>query len=99
KVMRAERPQVVVTYDERGGYGHPDHIRAHQVAVAAFEACGDASRFPTAGAAWAPTKLYYSVFPRSAMLSFMERLRAAGIEPPFSRSDTETAPEGADPPF
>src|SRR5207302_7448928 len=38
QVMRAERPQVVVTYDERGGYGHPDHIRAHQVALAAFRA-------------------------------------------------------------
>src|SRR5712691_7560538 len=37
KVMRVEQPQVVVTYDERGGYGHPDHNRAHQVAVAAFD--------------------------------------------------------------
>ena len=99
KVMRAERPQVVVTYDERGGYGHPDHIRAHQVAVAAFEASGDASRFPDAGPAWAPSRLYYSVVPRSAMLRFMERLRAAGIETPFSRSNSETAPESVEPPF
>ena len=99
KVMRAEQPQVVVTYDERGGYGHPDHIRAHQVAVAAFEASGDATRFPAAGAAWAPAKLYYSVFPRSAMLRFVERLRAAGIEPPFARATAAPAAEGADPPF
>src|SRR5919197_4570411 len=63
-VMREERPQVVITYDERGGYGHPDHVRAHQVAVAAFEAAGDEHRFPTAGPAWAPKKLYYTVFPR-----------------------------------
>ena len=41
RVVREEQPQVVVTYDERGGYGHPDHVRAHQVAVAAFEAAGD----------------------------------------------------------
>src|SRR3979490_2183195 len=93
QVIRAERPEVIVTYDERGGYGHPDHIRAHQVAVAAFEAAGDDSRFPAAGPAWAPTRLYYSVVPRSAMLRFMERLREAGIEMPFSRPDSDTAPE------
>src|SRR3984893_15921406 len=58
-VMRAEQPQVVVTYDERGGYGHPDHIRAHQVAVAAFEAAGDPDRFSSAGPTWTPTKLYF----------------------------------------
>ena len=46
QVMRAEQPQVVVTYDERGGYGHPDHVRAHQVAVAAVEAAADAEPFP-----------------------------------------------------
>src|SRR5216684_1707024 len=88
RVMREEQPQVVVTYDERGGYGHPDHIRAHEVAVAAFEAAGDARRFPAAGPAWAPTRLYYSVVSRSAMLRFMERLREAGIETPFSRPDS-----------
>lgn len=99
KVIRTEKPQVVVTYDERGGYGHPDHIRAHQVAVAAFAAAGDAVRFPAAGPAWAPTKLYYSVVARSAMLRFIERLREAGIETPFGRRDSETAPDEADPPF
>ncbi len=67
KVVREEHPQVVVTYDERGGYGHPDHIRAHQVAVAAFAAAGDASRYPAAGPAWAPSKPYSSVVARSAM--------------------------------
>src|SRR5919202_823228 len=88
RVMREERPQVVITYDERGGYGHPDHVRAHQVAVAAFEAAGDEHRFPTAGPAWAPKKLYYTVFPRSGMSRFVERLRSAGIEePPFGVAD------------
>ena len=45
--MREERPDVVVTYDENGGYGHPDHIRAHQVAVAAFEAAATPLAFRT----------------------------------------------------
>jgi mycothiol conjugate amidase Mca len=92
EVVRAERPQVILTYDERGGYGHPDHIRAHQVAVGAFEAAGDPLRYPSAGPAWRPSKLYYSVFPRSAMQRFMERLRAAGIEPPFGEQAEDASP-------
>jgi mycothiol conjugate amidase Mca len=83
RVVREERPQVIVTYDERGGYGHPDHIRAHQVAVAAFYAASDGARFPEAGAPFSPAKLYYAVIPRSAMRAFGERLRAAGVEAPF----------------
>src|ERR671933_1906662 len=99
EVMREERPQVVVTYDERGGYGHPDHVRAHEVAVAAFEAAGDEHRFPTAGPAWAPKKLYYTVFPRSGMSRFVERLRSAGIEVPFERQVEAANAAGEDPPF
>jgi N-acetyl-1-D-myo-inositol-2-amino-2-deoxy-alpha-D-glucopyranoside deacetylase len=83
RVVREERPDVVVTYDENGLYGHPDHIRAHQVAVAAFHAAGDPTRFPEAGPAWAPPKLYYAVFGRSGVRRFAERLRQAGIAPPF----------------
>ncbi len=93
RVLRAERPQVVVTYDEHGGYGHPDHIRAHQVAVAAFEAAGEAGRFPQAGLEWSPPKLYYAVVPRSAMRQFAERLRAAGVQVPFAE-DAEDVPFG-----
>ena len=73
-VIEEEQPQVVVTYDERGGYGHPDHIRAHQVAVAASHDV---------------PKLYYSVFPRSRARQFMERLKAAGIAPPWDPEESE----------
>ncbi len=89
RVMREERPLVVVTYDENGGYGHPDHIKAHQVAVAAFHAAGDPARFPDAGPAWAPAKLYYAVFPRAAMTRFVERLKQAGIDAPFGPPEGE----------
>jgi mycothiol conjugate amidase Mca len=82
EVMRQEQPQVVVTYDENGGYGHPDHIRAHQVAVAAFEASGDPTRYPWAGPPWTPAKLYYAVMSRSAMQRFRDRLAAAGLDFP-----------------
>src|SRR2546425_4324127 len=79
RVVREEQPQVIVTYDERGGYGHPDHIRAHQVAVAAFEAAGDSGRYVSAGPAWAPAQLYYAVVARSAFICFAQRLRAAWV--------------------
>jgi N-acetyl-1-D-myo-inositol-2-amino-2-deoxy-alpha-D-glucopyranoside deacetylase len=88
EVMREERPQVVIAYDENGGYGHPDHIRAHEVAVAAFKASGDAAQFPGAGPPWTPAKLYYVVIPRSAIQRFVERMRETGFNPPVSeRSD------------
>jgi N-acetyl-1-D-myo-inositol-2-amino-2-deoxy-alpha-D-glucopyranoside deacetylase len=99
RVIREEKPQVVVTYDERGGYGHPDHIRAHQIAVAGFAAAGDATKFGSAGSPWAPAKLYYAVVPRSAMLRFGERLRKAGIDVPFARQVEDAERSGEDPPF
>ena len=59
-VVREFRPHVMITYDENGGYPHPDHIRCHQVSVGAFEAAGDYARFPDAGEPWTVTKLYYN---------------------------------------
>jgi N-acetyl-1-D-myo-inositol-2-amino-2-deoxy-alpha-D-glucopyranoside deacetylase len=88
QVVHEERPQVIVTYDERGGYGHPDHIRAHQVAVAAFHAAAnDAAK---------ASKLYYAVIKRSSIRQFGERLRAAGIDVPFQDLRDE---DEADVPF
>src|SRR5690606_22690217 len=60
RVVREFRPHVITTYDETGGYPHPDHIACHKVSVAAFEAAGDPERFPDAGEPWTPLKLYYS---------------------------------------
>ena len=65
-LMRALRPQVVVTFGPYGGYGHPDHIKIHQATVAAFSVAGDPGHYPEQIAAgfmpWTPTKLYYSTF-------------------------------------
>jgi N-acetyl-1-D-myo-inositol-2-amino-2-deoxy-alpha-D-glucopyranoside deacetylase len=77
-IMREVRPQVVITYDENGGYGHPDHIQAHRVAVAAFEASGDAQRWPQMGEPWAPAKLYYSVLPKSVLQEGIDYFRSQG---------------------
>jgi mycothiol S-conjugate amidase len=83
-VMREFRPHVVVTYDENGGYPHPDHIRCHEVSVAAFEAAADPARFPDAGQAWQPLKLYYSHgFSRARLEAFHEALLARNLESPY----------------
>ena len=85
RVMREFRPHVVVTYDENGGYPHPDHIRCHEVSMAAWEACGDPDRFPDAGEPWQPLKLYYSHgFSKARTVAFHEALLAAGMESPWA---------------
>ena len=97
-IIRQERPQVVVTYDENGGYGHPDHVRAHQVTVAAFQAAGDPRSFPDLGSPWTPSKLYYVVWPRSMVEGFRQAFREAGIESPFgTREEDAEATENAEP--
>jgi mycothiol S-conjugate amidase len=84
RVIRAFRPHVVVTYDENGGYPHPDHIRCHEVSVAAFDAAGDPDRFLDAGAPWQPLKLYYSHgFSRKRMQLLHDALLAAGAPSPY----------------
>ncbi len=57
--VRRFRPHVMTTYDETGGYPHPDHVMCHTVSMAAFEAAGDATAYPTAGSPWQPLKIYY----------------------------------------
>src|SRR5918993_2088990 len=74
RLMRSFRPHVVTTYDEKGGYPHPDHVRCHEVSVAAFEAAGDPKRFPDAGDPWQPLKLYYHL---TFHKSRLERLHQA----------------------
>ncbi|WP_068280884.1 mycothiol conjugate amidase Mca [Aldersonia kunmingensis] len=60
RVVRQFRPQVMITYDENGGYPHPDHIRCHEVSMAAYEAAGNPALFPEAGEPWEPQKIYYT---------------------------------------
>ncbi|MDU0292318.1 mycothiol conjugate amidase Mca [Saccharothrix longispora] len=85
QVIREFRPHVIVTYDENGGYPHPDHIRCHEVSVAAFDAAGDPDRYPDLGEPWQPLKLYYSHgFSRAKLMAFHEALLAAGEESPYA---------------
>lgn len=85
QVMRKFKPHVVITYDENGGYPHPDHIRCHEVSVAAFDASGDPERYPEAGQPWTPLKLYYSHgFSRARLMAMHEALLDRGLESPYA---------------
>src|SRR4051794_3690299 len=59
RIVRTFRPHVMTTYDENGGYPHPDHIMCHRIAMEAYEAAGDPERYPGTGEPWKPQKLYY----------------------------------------
>jgi LmbE family N-acetylglucosaminyl deacetylase len=72
-IIRREQPDVIVTHDAGGGYGHPDHIATHNAVVKAFHAAADSRQYPTAGPAFQPSKLYFSVRPRG-LLKLMVRL-------------------------
>lgn len=72
--IRSFRPDIVVTYDGFGSYGHPDHVHAHRVTLAAFEASGYEQLFPEAGEPWRPAHLCFATFPRTAIESKWQTL-------------------------
>ena len=85
RLMREFRPHVVTTYDENGGYPHPDHIKCHQVSVEAYHAAGDAERYPHAGEPWQPLKLYYNqTMSRGRIMAFHEAMEAEGLTSPYT---------------
>jgi len=79
--IRRIKPQVVITFDPAGGYGHPDHIATHQATVEAFQAAGDSGRFPAAGPAFQPQKLYFTTFSRRFAGLSIALLRMIGHNP------------------
>jgi mycothiol S-conjugate amidase len=84
KLIREFKPQVITTYDENGGYPHPDHIMTHKITMVAFEAAGDPAKYPEAGAPWQPLKLYYNQgFNRPRTLAMHEALLKRGLESPY----------------
>ncbi|TFV60933.1 mycothiol conjugate amidase Mca [Mycobacterium sp. PS03-16] len=86
KVIREFKPHVLTTYDETGGYPHPDHIRCHEVSLAAYEAAGDYRMFPDAGEPWNVSKLYYiHGFLRQRMQLLQDEFGKHGLEGPFAK--------------
>jgi mycothiol S-conjugate amidase len=94
RLVREFRPHVMVTYDENGGYPHPDHIMCHKVSVEAFEAAGDVDSYPGQGPPWQPLKLYYDrTFSPERILALHEAMLAEGRESPFAQW-LEPRPDG-----
>lgn len=102
RLVREFKPQVIVSYDENGGYPHPDHIMAHRVAVEAFEAAADPGRYPGTGEAWAASKLYYDrAFSPDRFRALHFALEEAGLQSPYAQrlaAWLETDAEGHTPP-
>ncbi len=106
--IRRYQPDVITTYNEFGGYGHPDHIRTHDVAVRAFRRAGDAAWYPEqlapehggtgpsieggGLAPWTPSKLYEQAIPTSVRNAMSERLEALG-KPSFWSPPEDATPE------
>jgi mycothiol S-conjugate amidase len=85
EVIRQFKPHVVTTYDETGGYPHPDHIMCHRISVAAFDAAADPDAYPELGPPWQTLKLYYSfTFHRARMAALDRAMAERGLEGPYA---------------
>jgi mycothiol S-conjugate amidase len=85
RLIREIRPHVLTTYDERGGYPHPDHVMCHRVSVHAFHAAGDPGQYPEEGEPWQPLKLYYHhTFNRPRAQAIHDAMLAAGMDSPYA---------------
>ncbi|MGZ4211539.1 MAG: mycothiol conjugate amidase Mca [Actinomycetota bacterium] len=83
-IIRSEQPHVIIAYgDDHSSYPHPDHIRAHEIAVTAFEAAGDPARFAGAGKPFQPSKLYYTGWPVRRIKALHDAHVRLGIESPY----------------
>ena len=95
-VIRETRPQVMVTYDDFGGYGHPDHIQTHRVATYAADLAAVRSYRPDLGAPWAVSRIFWTAFPKSSIRAGIEALKAAGDSSEFAAMDPDDLPFAVD---
>jgi len=79
-IIRRAQPDVIVTFEPNGGYGHPDHIAIHRHTVAAFHAAADPARYPEQGQPWQTPHLFYTAIPRSFFADMREQLNAMGVD-------------------
>jgi len=77
-IIREVKPDVIVTFEPHGGYGHPDHIAIHNHTVAAFHAAADSNSHPNLGPAWQAKRLFYSAIPRSFFRRMIDKLKEVG---------------------
>lgn len=94
RLIRQFKPHVLTTYDEKGGYPHPDHIMCHVVTMEAWDAAGDPEAYPEAGEPWQPLKLYYHhTFHRTRIVAMHEEMLARGLESPYAERLAEWEPD------
>lgn len=79
--IRRLRPQVVITFDPVGGYGHPDHIAVHKATMKAYEAAADPQQFPDAGSPYQSQKLYFPTFSFRFLKPTLALIRLSGRDP------------------
>ncbi len=85
RIIRSFRPHVITTYDENGGYPHPDHIMCHTISVFAFDAAADPALYPDAGDPWQALKLYYNqTFTKARTVALHEGMLSRGLESPYA---------------
>lgn len=99
KLIREFRPHVVTTYDENGGYPHPDHIQTHVITMAAVEQAADPDLYPELGPPFQVLKVYYNQqFHKARVLALHQVLLDQGIESPYEEwlKSWEDKPEDAD---
>ncbi len=83
-IVRSERPQVVLGYDDHEWYPHPDHVRVHELSVPLFEAAADAARFPDGGDPWTVGRLYAPTWSRRRLESIHAAMIERGLESPYA---------------
>jgi N-acetyl-1-D-myo-inositol-2-amino-2-deoxy-alpha-D-glucopyranoside deacetylase len=81
KIIREIKPNVVITHDAGGGYGHPDHVATHEAIVKAFYAAGNPVQYPEAGPVFNPDKLYFAIRPRGIMKMMVRLMPLFGQDP------------------
>ncbi len=81
--VRRLRPEVVLTFDADGGYGHPDHMAIHRHTMAAVAVAADPSAHPSLGPPWTVRRVFYPVIPRARFRELRERLAAGGVDAAF----------------
>jgi N-acetyl-1-D-myo-inositol-2-amino-2-deoxy-alpha-D-glucopyranoside deacetylase len=96
QVIREVRPQVAVTYDDFGGYGHPDHIQAHRVLTYAVALAAVPSFRVDLGEPWTVQKVYWTALPKGMLQAGIRALRAAGEDTGFAAMDPDNLPFGVD---
>ncbi|GAC1364044.1 MAG: PIG-L family deacetylase [Ktedonobacteraceae bacterium] len=88
-IIREFRPQVIITFDESGGFKHPDHIAIYKYAIGAFHSAADEALYPELGPAYSAAKLYYTSFARRQILLMSEWLQDQAFDDIFKDLDLE----------